>query len=129
MMNLVMLVSLMLILGKAGSLNRKERGLIVQEPWLSLILEGKKTMDLRHAPVNIRGRIALLNNGQIHGHAELVDVVGPLNRKELGKLQRKHRMADIPANYRYGWVFKNVKKLPEAVPYDHPQGAQTWVRL
>ena len=86
-------------------------------------------MDLRAGYVNVRGRIAILNDGHIHAYADLVDVVGPLSKKELTKLKSKHRVEQIPSNYKYGWVFKDVEVLDEPIPYDHPQGAQIWVRL
>jgi hypothetical protein len=123
---------------KGGSANRdrseKKKGLIVQCPWIDLILDGKKTMDLRSNPTKIRGKIALLHKGKVFGYADLYGVSGPMTKAEMVGRYKEHRMperqiykSDFP--YRYGWKFRNVKRLKRPRKYDHPQGAQIWVNL
>lgn len=119
---------------KGGSANRQKKGLIVQCPWLDLILDGKKTMDLRSVPTQIRGKIALLHKGKIYGYADLYGVCGPMSKEEIASRHKEHRMpqrqiykADFP--YRYGWKLRNIKRLKRPRKYDHPQGAQVWVNL
>jgi hypothetical protein len=50
------------------------KGLIIKEPWISLILSRKKTWELRSRDTRVRGRIALIRKGSgtVIGVAELV---------------------------------------------------------
>ena len=56
--------------------------LLIKEPWISMILEGKKTWEIRGSATKRRGRIALVasGTGTVVGTCDLVDVVGPLSR-------------------------------------------------
>lgn len=40
-----------------------DRALIVRQPWIDLILSGKKTWEMRGAKINVRGRIGLIEQG------------------------------------------------------------------
>jgi hypothetical protein len=50
------------------------KGLIIDEPWISKILRGEKTWEMRRTLSKIRGRIALIRkgSGQIVGVADVV---------------------------------------------------------
>ncbi|MBD8246954.1 ASCH domain-containing protein [Xanthomonas campestris] len=39
------------------------KGLVIDEPWISLILSGQKTWEMRSRATSIRGRIALIKKG------------------------------------------------------------------
>jgi len=55
------------------------KGLIVDEPWISLIISGKKTWEMRSRNTLVRGSIALIRKGSktVIGIADLVRTVRP----------------------------------------------------
>ena len=110
------------------------KGLIIKEPWISMILAGEKTMEMRKTRVHIRGRIALLNKGFIRGFATLYRCDGPLSYQELISRGNEHRIPDekigtIDYPYKYGWMLTDEENLLSPIKYDHPHGAQIWVNL
>lgn len=113
------------------------KALIVDTPYIDLILEGKKTWDLRSSHSSIRGRIALIRKGSgtIVGAIDIVDSIGPLSHQELVANSGKHHLREEDlkdpkmAKWRYAWVLKNGRKLAAPIPYRHPQGAVIWVNL
>ena len=114
----------------SGSANKQKRGLIVQQPWLDMILSGEKTMDLRSFTTSIRGEVAILHDGKIWGYVNLYDVLGPMTKREINQHYNQHRVdSHLIRNYEYGWLFKNLRTLQRPRKYDHPQGAQVWVKL
>ncbi len=58
------------------------RGLIIDEPWVSYILDGRKTCELRGSNCRIRERIGLIRKGSglVVGTADVVGARGPLTR-------------------------------------------------
>ena len=110
------------------------KGLIIKEPWISMILAGEKSMEMRKTRTHIRGRIALLNKGFIRGFATLYRCDGPLSYQELVDRNNEHRIPDenigtIDYPYKYGWMLTNEENLLSPVKYVHPRGAQIWVNL
>jgi hypothetical protein len=112
------------------------RALIVKEPWVSMILKGEKTWEIRGSNSLIRERIGLIRggSGQVVGTVELVDSIGPLSRDELLANEDKHRVP--PSRVRsiayknvYAWVLKNPRALRRPISYAHPPGAQMWVKV
>jgi len=59
-----------------------------------MILEGKKTCEIRGSRTNKRERIALIrcSSGLVVGTCEIVDVIGPLSKREMLKNFKKHRI-------------------------------------
>ena len=111
------------------------KGLVIDEPWISLILEGRKTWEMRSRNTQTRGRIALIRkgSGQVVGIADLVDVIGPLNTSERRARRDKHcipeELDEASAKWNTAWVLENVRALTAPVPYRHRRGAVTWVKL
>ncbi|MFT3937632.1 hypothetical protein [Rhodopseudomonas sp.] len=113
------------------------KGLIVREPWLGMILDGRKTWELRTQPTALRGEIALIRKGscQIVGVAELVDSLPRLDAQGLAEAAQFHgvppeEQAGVVANgWLFPWLLINARPLSSPVPYDHPGGAVTWVNL
>ena len=107
------------------------------EPWVDLILDGRKTWEIRGTKTGVRGRIALIRkgSGKVVGTCDLVDVVGPLSRHELAAavgshcidLNKINRL--ISYSTPYAWVLRKPVKLPVPINYRHPSGAVIWVRL
>jgi hypothetical protein len=112
------------------------KGLVVRAPWAGLIVDGKKTWELRGSATAHRGRtgIILSGAGTVVGEAELVDVIGPLSPGKLAETKAFHRVNDVlssPVKYRsvYAWVFDEARRYDIPVPYNHPKGAVIWVKL
>lgn len=113
------------------------KGLVVREPWIDLILSGEKTWEMRSRSTGYRGPVALIRKGSgtIVGVAELVGTRSPLSPAEMIDTYPLHRIPrDLieggeVAKWTTPWVLANVRRLASPVPYDHPAGAVTWVRL
>lgn len=114
------------------------KGLIVDQPWIDYILNGRKKWEIRGSNTKIRGPIALIRKGSGHvvGKCELFDVKGPLTLAEMQKNLNSHRIVknDLELVFKryptpYAWILKNVKPLRKPLRYDHPRGAVIWVNL
>lgn len=114
------------------------KALIIDTPWIDLILAGEKVWEMRSRNCSIRGRIGLIRkgSGQIVGIAEMGECLGPFSEAELRQQRDKHaitedRMLDEAwmSKWNHAWVLKNVEVLSEPVPYSHPNGAVTWVNI
>lgn len=120
-----------------GHLSRlPSKGLIVREPWISAILNGRKTWELRGSATRVRGRIGLIasGSGNVVGEIDVVGVRGPLTLSELLVNEVSHLVAigrSSPIRYKkvYAWVMANPHRYEEPVPYSHRQGAVIWVNL
>lgn len=111
------------------------KGLIVKEPWISLILSGKKIWEIRSSNTKIRGKIALIKSGTglIFGMVDLVDskrleVLDYHNSKDKHHIENTE---DEPLPYKkiWAWVLENPVIFERPIPYKHPQGAVIWVNL
>jgi hypothetical protein len=111
------------------------KGLIIKDPWITHILNGDKSWEIRGSRTKIRGKIGLIKSGtgHIYGTANLVDCQGPFTDLEFKQNRDKHLVSDLGqvARYKkvYAWVLKDVQKLPEPIPYNHPRGAIIWVNI
>lgn len=109
------------------------KGLIIKSPYIELILEGKKTWEIRGSKTSIRGTIALIKSGskKVFGEVDLVDCIeidlNMYNKYCLelyGKEEEK-----LPYKKTYAWVVKNPRVYDVAKDYIHPLGAVIWVNL
>jgi len=112
------------------------RALLIRHPWIDMILDGKKTWEIRGTNTAIRGVIGLIpsRSGTIAGVCEVVDCIGPLSDREFRKNAKKAGMRPCEAElgwYRntYAWVLTSPRYLQRPVPYKHPSGAVIWVNL
>jgi len=114
------------------------RGLIIDEPWIGLILAGTKTWEMRKGATHIRGPIALIRkgNGAVVGVAELTGSLPDLDTADA--YARAEPFHAIPParqvraredGWRTPWVLANARPLAKPVPYEHPNGAVIWVNL
>ncbi|MGD6960409.1 ASCH domain-containing protein [Rossellomorea aquimaris] len=111
------------------------KGLIVKSPWIELILEGKKTWEIRGSNTKIRGTIALIKSGSgmVYGEVKINDSK-ELTLKdyqvsnEFHRVQSEHSQA-LPYKKTYAWVLEKPKIYEEPIPYKHPMGAVIWVNL
>jgi hypothetical protein len=111
------------------------KGLIIAEPWISLILAGRKTREMRSRNTRVRGRIALIRKGSktVVGVAELVDTLPSLPLSTIRSNHRKHRVpvGQIGDDFKWttAWVLEHARPLAKPVPYKHPAGAVIWVAV
>lgn len=114
------------------------KALIIDEPWITEVLSGRKIWEMRKTACHYRGQIALIRkgSGQVVGVAEVVDSLPPIESlKDYAASRNRHR---IPPEYqnkafadgwRCPWVLKNATSLTPPVSYRHPRGAVIWVNL
>jgi hypothetical protein len=114
------------------------KGLIIDEPWISLILRGEKIWEMRKTACHHRGRIALIRkgSGQVVGIADVVGCLSPLSSlSAYAEAQPKHRIPPgrqdqaFADGWRTPWVLANARPLISPVHYKHPSGAVIWVNL
>lgn len=108
---------------------------MIDEPWISHLLEGRKHWEMRSSHTSHRGTIALIRKGSglVVGTAELVDSIGPLREEAWHEARHLHRIPveqyAATQRWNHAWVLQNVASLPSPIPYQHPNGAVVWVRL
>ena len=111
------------------------KALSFQQPWAELILQGRKTLDLRTFNTHFRGEFAIhasqevrreecahfgldpaaLPTGVIVGVVRLVDA-GPLSEAEYEAARDRHlRAGDWKPEF-FGWTLADPRRLPEPIP-------------
>jgi len=114
------------------------RGLLIRDPYASQLLNGEKIWEIRGKPTQIRGPVVIIKSGTGHayGTAKLIRVLGPLELDDLtlaSELPRDERelfrREGMPYAKTYAYVFSDPKWFEKPIPYRHPSGAVTWVRL
>ncbi|MDJ0835049.1 MAG: hypothetical protein QNK37_00950 [Acidobacteriota bacterium] len=111
------------------------KGLIVQDPWCSLILapENPKCWEIRGSSCNIRGRIGIIKSGtgMVFGVATLVDAF-PVTLEDLAANIDKHKVEDpTTITYRkpHAWVLEDPICFRQPIPSNHKRGAVIWPDL
>jgi len=110
------------------------RGLIVKQPFASMIVRGKKKWEIRRTRTNVRGEVVILSQGYALGKVRLTDVLGPFTVEELLEFKDYHKVdEDFLRSYSggkklYAWVFEEPKEFEKKVKVNIPRGAQVWVR-
>jgi hypothetical protein len=113
------------------------RGLVIREPWISKILAGSKTWEMRSTATKIRGEIALIRQGSslVVGTAKLVESLPALTRHNYMDFSGQHAIPpemldDVIRNrWIHPWVLADVRPLATPVPYKHKSGAVLFVTL
>lgn len=113
------------------------KGLIIDEPWISLILAGKKDWEMRSRPTHVRGPIALIRkgSGQVVGTATVIGNHGPLGLEELRSNASRHCVPMVEfesgraTKWTTAWQLGHAAPLAVPVSYEHPFGAVIWVNL
>jgi hypothetical protein len=111
--------------------------LSVSQPYADLIIQGKKTVELRtwntkfrgeflvHAPLGIKIEVCKklgidkenLRTGVIIGRAELYDVKVYSTTNEIKSDYSKHFASKEFLDHKYGFLLKNPKELRVPIPY------------
>ena len=109
------------------------RALIIRKPWIDLILSGRKTWEMRSRPTNIRGRIGLIEQGSgfIVGECNLDHCGESITNYNLGWGDHLHLISDrdLLVKWHVPWVLSCARRYEKPIPYKHPRGAVTWVKL
>lgn len=112
-------------------------GLLIRQPYIDMILDGRKTWEMRSSRCHVRGPLALIQSGTntVVGVADLIDCIGPLSDQERLANANRHCVAlddwENPKfkKYRFAWVLSNARRVPQPIPYHHRPGAVIWVQL
>lgn len=111
------------------------KGLIVKQPWIDGILNGRKVWEIRGSRTTIRGPIALIQSGSglILGTATLIDCLAltPDDYHQAEALHRIPQTVDRPLPYAriFAWALADHRRFDNPIPYSHPLGAVIWVNL
>lgn len=111
--------------------------LIIREPWIGLILAGRKTWEMRSSGTQIRGRIGLIRKGSglVVGVADLVESLPPLDAAQFADARNRHQVppeneADaLGGGWVHPWVLADARALPRPVPAGQKPGQVIWVPL
>ena len=121
--------------GMRSALRRSAKMLlIVNNPWLDLILSKEKTWEIRDAQTKQRGKVHLALSGaggRIVGQCHITDSFD-IDKVTLRTTFPKHRIKDLARiTYRrpHAWVLSKARRYMKPFVYSHPQGAIKWVRL
>ncbi|AUR86569.1 ASCH domain protein [Vibrio phage 1.086.O._10N.222.51.F8] len=115
------------------NINGKEiaRGLIVDEPWISKILSGEKTWEMRSTKTKVRGEIALIKKGSgtIVGTVEIYDCMACDPEKLPMAISHCIPSSfNVFEKWNVAWKLRGAKEI-KPIPYNHKQGAVIWVKL
>ena len=111
--------------------------LSICQPFAELIVQGKKTIELRKWNTKFRGEFLVhaaknvltedckrlkispeeIVTGAIIGKVNLVDVKKYESDKELNKDKKKHHSVSDNTKNKYGFILENPKKLREPIEY------------
>jgi len=112
------------------------QALIIDEPWIILIMAGQKAWDMRSCATTKRGAVALVRkgSGQIVAIARIAACLAPLSATGMAGTFDRHCIPQAMVEgdgYKWftPWVLADVQVLDRPVPYRHPSGAVTWVDL
>ena len=102
--------------------------LTIRQPWAELILEGKKTIELRSWNTNLRGEFLIHSSGNVDGEAmkrhklfnlqrqaiigkaNLKDVKEYKDEKDFLKDKDKH-LNSIMGKWKFGFILENPQRI------------------
>ncbi|RRJ54717.1 ASCH domain-containing protein [Paenibacillus oralis] len=110
-----------------------EKGLIVRDPWIEMLLSGFKTWEIRSKPTSIRGKIGLIKSGtkKIFGEINIIDCV-EIPVTDFNRYFEFHHVQDISSfgySKIFAWVMQNPIRYAEPKPYIHRPGCVVWVNF
>lgn len=124
--------------GDQGTSEFGPRGLLVRDPYATQLLNAEKIWEIRGKPTQIRGTIAIIKSGtgRAYGTVRLVRVLGPLALDDLVLAhelphdeREEFKRTGLPYTKTYAYVLSDPQWFERPIPYHHPSGAVTWVRL
>ena len=102
--------------------------MILRREWLDRILQGDKTMELRHQ--NRKPGMKFLGCGKfIHGVCSTMPGERITSMERFQELLPRHGLASRSLPYVNTWALplEKVQRVEPPIPYVHHQGAQGWV--
>ncbi|MDH2328834.1 ASCH domain-containing protein [Cereibacter sp. SYSU M97828] len=113
------------------------KALVVDQPWIDLILSGAKTWEMRSTETRFRGWLGLIRKGSgaVVGIARLSGCGQALSQAEMIATVDRHHIPEPMirsgqvANWTTPWHLAEAAPLSLPVAYRHPSGAVTWVNL
>lgn len=111
--------------------------LIIKEPWISLILDGRKSLEIRGQqcckPAGERIYLAQSGGGGIVlGSAKFQVCMGPLTGSEWQATSARHCVAGKKLPYgcsTHAWQFDMPERFETPVPYHHKPGVIVWAKM
>lgn len=111
-------------------------GLIIKKKWLDLIVNGKKTIEIRGSDTKKQGeKIYLLESGTHKVTATaVISSTYPISCSDWSEEREEHCVdisySDLKKRYKtpYAWVLSDVAPIKDIWYYKHPQGAVIWVK-
>ncbi|KIX84623.1 ASCH domain-containing protein [Thermus filiformis] len=116
-------------------MERPKLGLIVREPYASLIVDGKKTWEIRKRYARHRGPLGIVTGGWLIGQADLVGVEGPFRVEELLAHRDKHLAEEsflrayAGEDPLYAWVLENAFRYEKPLLVPRKAGRVMFVDL
>lgn len=106
-----------------------DRILILKQPWLDLILHGRKTLEIRSRRMK-PGPYYLGMRGRIYGLVYLGTCFEIQNRTDWQRLRHQHHVPGKETPYTRTWALPilEVRSMSQGAPYQHPRGAIGVVR-
>lgn len=115
---------------------KRNGGLIIDKKWLKLILDGKKTWEMRANKYKREGYIALIEKGSksVLGVAHIDGYSGKLTIKQLQANEAKHRVPEsmyCAEGYKWFVAMKlsKIVRFQEPIKYQPKPGAVIWVKI
>jgi hypothetical protein len=111
-------------------------GLIIKKKWLDLIVNGKKTIEIRGSDTKKEGeKIYLLESGthKIVATA-VISSTYLISCSDWSEERKEHCVdisySDLKKRYKtpYAWVLSDVTPIKDIWYYKHSQGAVIWVK-
>ena len=112
-----------------------QSALILAQPWAGLVVKGEKRWELRSRRTLKRERIGIIakRTGTIIGTVVIEGCTGPLSETELEASGHLHLVSSelrrANPRWRFAWHLTEPQQFPNALPYRHPTGAQSWVTV
>ena len=108
-----------------------EKGLVIREPWIDLILSGEKTWEMRSRHTSYRRWLALVRKGSglVSGVCRIESVGAALTSSQMVASYDHHRIPEAMilsgevAKWTTPWKLADIQVLAKPVPYHHPNGA------
>lgn len=102
----------------------------ISDKWVHLVLNGKKSWEIRRTNTKVRERIALGNTkSKTHvGYATIVDSF-EMTLEDLKKHNDKHQANDFLDGYAkdrktlFAWVLESIESEPKPKPYSFSTGS------
>ena len=108
-------------------MERPKLGLIVREPYASLIVDGRKVWEIRRRKTRHRGPLGIVSGGRLIGQADLVEELLAHQEKHLAEEAFLRAYAkDEPL---YAWVLENAFRYEKPLHVPRRPGRVMFVDL